>query len=219
MRFPSYLPNPRNLPTAAVLHAASVILALTLCGCQAEHTPAPNCTNLQSWTFYGGDWNSDGTMLEATRNGRGDMAISRRDDYGSFDFSVQMQMHDLYLGTNYGDAGVLFRVSNPHIGVDSYTGYYAGLRASDHALFFGRVDGEWTQLLYAPLPAALTPGAWYTLSVRARRCSFVVTAAPAAGGASTTLHYVDPHCPATGSIGVRVYYAKAAWRNLKLTAR
>lgn len=157
-------------------------------------------------------------MLEATRNGRGDMAISRNDTYRNFDFSVQMQLRDLYPGTNYGDAGVLFRVRNPYIGVDSYNGYYAGLRASDHALFFGRVDYEWHQLLRTPLPAPLKPGAWYTLWVQARGCRFSLSAAPSAGGEATNLHYTDTDCLASGSIGMRVYYAKAAWRGLKLTA-
>ncbi len=147
------------------------------------------------------------------------MALSRTDTYRDFGYSIQMQMRDLYPGTNYGDSGVLFRVSNPHIGVDSYNGYYAGLRASDHALFLGRVDGEWRQLLYAPMPAAIVPGSWYRLQVRARGCDFTVSAAPASGGPETTLRYTDPHCPASGSIGMRVYYAKAAWRDLELTAR
>lgn len=157
-------------------------------------------------------------MLEAARNGRGDMALSRNDTYSNFRLSVQMQMRDLYPDTIYGDAGVLFRVSNPHIGVDSYDGYYTGIRASDHHLVFGRVDQEWHQLLTAPMAAPLVDGGWYTLQVSAQGCTFVLSAAPARGGAATTLRYTDPHCRQSGSIGMRVYYAKASWRMLHITA-
>ena len=157
-------------------------------------------------------------MLEAVRNGRGDMAISRNNAYTNFHLSVQMQLRDLYPDTIYGDAGVLFRVSNPHIGVDSYDGYYVGIRASDQHLFFGRADEEWHQLLTAPMAEPLTDGAWYTLQVSTQGCTFVLSAAPARGGTATTLHYTDPHCRQSGSIGMRVYYAKASWRLLQITA-
>lgn len=190
--------------------------ALLLRGCRPSTVARPSCASLAPWVFYGGEWSSDGSLLEDTRNGRGDMAISRDESFGNFDFSVQMQLRDLYPGTNYGDAGVLFRVRNAHIGVDSYNGYYMGLRASDHALFFGRVDGEWNQLRYTQLPGALEPGTWYTLSVQARGCRFRMSAAPSAGGAAARLEYVDPHCLTSGSIGMRVYYVKAAWRDLRL---
>ena len=110
------------------------------------------------------------------------MGISRRSHYSSLRFSVAIQLRDLYPGTNYGDAGVLFRVRSPHLGVDSYQGYYLGLRASDQALFFGRVNEEWYQLLAAPLSGHLAAGTWYTLSVQASGCHFALSAAPSAGG-------------------------------------
>lgn len=197
--------------------ALLAILILGLRACQPARGNGLTCGGLQPWSFYGGDWSSDGAVLEDARNGRGDMVLSRNDVYRDFDYSVQMQMRDLYPGTSYGDAGVLFRVRSPHLGVDSYNGFYAGLRASDHALFLGRVDDEWRQLLYTPLPAALLPGAWYTFSVRARGCDFLVSVAPAGGGPRTKLHYAGEGCPAFGSVGMRVYYAKAAWRGLRLT--
>ena len=117
MRPVSFLMFPRRVILTAILCAASiVIVGLALRGCQSRPVAPPTCTSLQPWVFYGGDWTSDGNMLESIRNGRGDMAISRRQGYRDFDFTMQMQMHDLYPGTNYGDAGVLFHVANPHIG-------------------------------------------------------------------------------------------------------
>ena len=206
----------RVLPAVALF--VVVILFFAVRACQTARVAQPTCASLAPWQFYGGAWSSDGGLLEATRNGRGDMAISRDRSYRDFEFSVQMQLRDLYPGTNYGDAGVLFRVRNPYIGVDSYNGYYLGLRASDHALFFGRVDGEWKQLLYTLMPAPLAPGAWYTLSVKARGCRFSLSAQPTSGGPVTGLRYTDAHCLSSGSVGMRVYYVKAAWRDLKFTA-
>ncbi len=198
-----------------VLAAAGIAGLMAWRGRAARAAASPSCASLAPWAFYGGEWNTQNGVLEAARNGRGDMAVSRRSDYTNFHLSIQMQVRDLYPNTNYGDAGLLFRVRNAHLGVDSYDGYYAGLRASDHTLIFGRIDQEWQQLAFKPLAAPVMADAWYRLQVTAQGCDFTV-AASAAGGAPTRLRYTDPHCPRQGSIGVRVYYVKASWRDLDL---
>lgn len=43
-----------------------------------------------------------------------------------------------------GDSGVVFRVSNPAVGADAYSGYYAGI--TDGYVVLGKADGGWKEM-------------------------------------------------------------------------
>ena len=59
---------------------------------------------------------------------------------------------DVELLGEQGDAGVILRGSDEELGVDSYTGYYVGLRSNDGSLIVGLAEHGWLQLAGKAIP-------------------------------------------------------------------
>ncbi len=59
------------------------------------------------------------------------------------DYSIEA---DVDLLGNSGDAGLIIRSSNEEEGVNSYSGYYAGIRTLDSALVLGRAEHGWMEV-------------------------------------------------------------------------
>jgi hypothetical protein len=97
------------------------------------------------WSWIGGGWWARGGRLRTTSTG------------GSPDFKALLEK-GVYTNVlleaeitppPVGDAGVIFRVSKPSVGLDTYEGYYAGVSANSNQVIVGRADGKsWTPLKY-----------------------------------------------------------------------
>ena len=64
-----------------------------------------------------------------------------------------------------GAAGVIFRVTDPVEGADSFRGYYAYIDPGADSIGIGKMNYDWTFITAAH--AEMTPGAWYNLKVKA----------------------------------------------------
>jgi hypothetical protein len=114
---------------------------------------------------------------------------------------------DVLLSTG-GDAGLMFRTTNPdYVGPDDAFGYYAGLRIGG-SVFLGRMSNSWTQLMSVPLP--VQSNTWYRLGVKMN-------------GSSISVYVDDPTTPMftfgdssfrRGQIGVRSYMCNAQFDNV-----
>ncbi|MBF8170522.1 family 43 glycosylhydrolase [Streptomyces olivaceus] len=113
--------------------------------------------NALGWRTYGGSWAVAGGRYRADRSLGGKALLDT--DFADFTYDA-----DVRLGPGNGDAGLTFRVTRPSVGVDGYSGYYAGI-GRDGQVVLGRADGSWTPLGTAHTRPA--PGSAHRLRVTA----------------------------------------------------
>ncbi len=120
---------------------------------------------------------------------------------------------DIQLLGEAGDAGILIRSSQEETGVDSYHGYFAGLRDLDETLILGRADYGWHEFQTIPIHSGVHTGLWYHMKFLAYECTLVAIATTPNGEIAKAI-LKDPSCLATGRFGLQSYSAGAVWRNL-----
>ena len=96
-------------------------------------------SGIPGWVTLGGGWMvQDGRLHTVSNAGgfahtaRGIKAVATATDYTDLTLET-----DVRVGPK-GNAGVIFRVTDPAIGPDAYNGYYAGISAVDHCVILGR---------------------------------------------------------------------------------
>src|SRR5580700_2538859 len=77
---------------------------------------------IDEWTAYDGNWNLVDGSVTNDSDERGAKLIVGSPRWRSYAIDADLQL------IGGGDAGLLLRTSNIERGVDSYDGYYAGLR-------------------------------------------------------------------------------------------
>ena len=113
-----------------------------------------------------------------------------------------------------GDAGLIIRASNVEDGVDSYSGYYAGLRTRDNRLALGRADHGWKEYQTTVVPGDVRALQWYHLKLLAYGCHIAASATYPLTGTTTAVAMVDKTCLKSGVIGLRSYSSGGEWRNV-----
>jgi hypothetical protein len=134
----------------------------------------------------------------------------------NYRISADVRFDLLFSETHYGDAGLVIRTTDPEQGVDSYQGYYAGLRPDEQTLVLGRASYDWRPLEIDKLATPVLAGTWYHLELSAQGCKLTVTATPEGGRPATRIGYEDNRCLTEGVAGLRSFYAQASWRNVKI---
>ena len=124
-------------------------------GNDAKYTAAGNYSDNftdgygDGWTNYGGTWsviNGEYDIVGTGGYSGGQKSII--DDAVGDDFTVEADVRMLSDGGNV-DAGIIFRVSNPTTGADSYNGYYAALQLySQRVLLEKRMGIVYCWMLY-----------------------------------------------------------------------
>lgn len=168
------------------------------------------------WLPISGNWTVHGDIVSNAHYGRGDMMLIRHPNGSDYRISARVRFDLLFQETHYGDAGLIIRTTDPQPGVDSYKGYYAGLRPDNQTLVLGRASYDWHLLREAKLATPISSGDWYSLELAAHDCSLEVTAIPPNRGPATRLRYQDPGCLTSGVAGLRSFYADASWRDVKI---
>lgn len=103
---------------------------------------------LGDWIVYGGGWFiKDGAINAASNKGswgsgiHGSKAIKTGTDFKDFTYEAEIKI------SSKGNAGLLFRVTEPALGADAYKGYYVGLDADASKIELGKSSGQkWTAL-------------------------------------------------------------------------
>jgi signal transduction histidine kinase len=111
---------------------------------------------------------------------------------------------------------LVLRSSNEEEGVDSYRGYYTGLRRRDNSLVLGRADHEWlenTKKLDL-IQGGIQPFQWYHLKLLAYQCQIVATATLPSQQNVTYITIIEKGCVPSGRIGLRSYSSGGVWKNV-----
>lgn len=174
--------------------------------------------SMENWEAFGGTWEVANRAMENDSDERGAKLLTGSAYWGNYSLEADVKL----LGPE-GDAGLIVRASDEENGVDSYRGYYAGLRGkenrltTDDNLVLGKVDHSYLELRTIHLPRGVNPLQWYHLKVLAYDCNFAASvSSPAESDQITSISTVDPNCFATGRIGLRSYAAGGAWRNVQI---
>ncbi|MCW1883144.1 glycoside hydrolase family 127 protein [Luteolibacter flavescens] len=155
--------------------------------------------NYNGWLTFGGGWRVKDGKLETL----GDVYM----DHGSggshavaegTDFSDLVYEADVLVGA-HGDAGLIFRTSNPALGANAYDGYYAAISAGGKSVMLGKAGGEWHPLQIVEYPIEADRS--YRLRVEAKGDTIRVFI----GDSPQPLITVQDGTYRSGMIGVRRY--------------
>ena len=152
--------------------------------------------NAYGWKTYGGGWASNNGRYTVNQS-LGSKALLDT-NFGNLSFDA-----DVTVTAGGGDAGLVFRASQPAVGADSYRGYYAGVTAAGRVVL-GRAANSWTLLGSATVAA----GASHHLRVTAVGPQIKVYVDGLAAISVTDATY------ARGATGVRVFDTAAAFDNV-----
>ena len=166
------------------------------------------------WSTYNGSWTESGNAyVDSSSDMGGDKAVT-----GSPAWDNYTLQGDVQVTNSGGNAGIIFRVTNPAAGADSLDGYFLGVDTGGF-MILGRENYSWTGLQTATLPSGVSTGTWYHLTVQAVGCTFTVSAQPVGSTTVTGFTYTDSGCTNTaGAVGVRTYNSAAQWRNISVTS-
>jgi len=201
------------IPLAGVLAVCAAVFTLI----ERSHARRYHYETMSGWQPITGRWSSSSGTLSNANYGRGDMLIASRSSGANYRISADIRFDLLFADTHRGDAGVVIRTTDPEPGVDSYEGYYAGLRPDDQSVVLGRASFDWHELKVARLAAPVAVGSWYHIELSANACDLNVIASPLGGGPRTSMNYHDDHCLVSGVAGLRSFYAQASWRDVNIT--
>lgn len=168
-----------------------------------ESFEEPPRTAPTGWTDYGGRWSvKDGVCSVGADAG----AKLLRDEPDFTDGAVEC---DVNLAESKADiGGLLVRVQQPRVGVDSFIGYEISVSARDGRVLLGRHRNDWKLLTGAAAP--IKPGEWHRLRVE---CAGKDLSVFLDGGKTPLLQYTDGDAPIlSGKVGVRTWNSGASFR-------
>ena len=111
--------------------------------------------NINGWDEYGGTWSvSEGQMHMAADWGGKVVANVIGTENCIYDA-------DMYLSS--GEAGLIFRVTEPGIGADNFFGYFAGLSPDANNVYLGKMNTSWTGI--ASTAMILDFDTWYHMKI------------------------------------------------------
>ena len=167
----------------------------------------------EEWTAYGGTWRAAQGAMRNESDERGAKLMTGSPWWKDYTVTTDVEL----LGQQ-GDAGVILRGSDEEQGVDSYTGYYAGLRSNDGALIIGLAEHGWLQLRAKPVPGGVKPFHWYRLRATVQGCRISAVAVDSVTGQTTAISVDDQrNCFQRGRVGIRSHSSGGAWKNFSVT--
>lgn len=96
---------------------------------------------INKWVNFGGSWQpQDGKYFAQPMGIKGIKSIATNTNFSDLIFDVTLTILD-----ENAQAGVLFRVTNPSDGADTYQGYYVGL-STNGQIILGKSDNNWSEI-------------------------------------------------------------------------
>lgn len=171
---------------------------------------AGNQAGQGGWQAFGGTWQVVDGAMQNISDDRGAKLMNGNTHWHNYMVEADVQL----LGET-GDAGFVIRSTKEEVGVDSYHGYFAGLRDLDETLIVGRADYGWHEFRAIPVHPGVYKRTWYHLKVIAYECTLAASATTE-GGKTTIASVHDPQCIREGRFGLQSYSTGAVWRKVSL---
>lgn len=165
------------------------------------------------WQQFGGVWQLGGGAIYNRSDERGAKLLTGSPKWKNYQLTSDVQ----FIGHD-GDVGVMVRVQDAERGIDSYNGYYVGLRSSDSALVIGRADYGWMEVQPVALRGGVRLSNWYRLHVVAFDCNIGAEAINLQTGEHTYAALHEKPCVMHGAVGVRSMGTGGAWKNISVIA-
>ena len=165
---------------------------------------------------YGGGWFVRDAALHAASNAgsgsyglAGVKCVALQTQFDNFTYEGDVAAGPV------GNAGLIFRVSEPGIGGDAYKGYYVGLSAENNQVELGRANNDWKSLGTAKMNFETDKPVKMRVEARGPKLTVWV------GDMTKPLIEANDATFAQGAIGVRHYANDAAktrgsWANLNV---
>lgn len=160
-----------------------------------------------NWTTYGGEWNSSNGYYTVQAGG-GVKSIANGTNFTDFTYDILINLSD-----NNGNAGMVFRVTYPATGSDSYHGYYAGISAVDDELVLGKANGSWSLIESVSMP--VDTATWYHVRVTASGGQIMVYC----NDMTQPLISAADYGHVKGAIGVRTWHCTAQFDSVTVIHR
>jgi len=167
----------------------------------------------EGWVIYGGGWFYKDNALHCASNDKnssgtqGPKMIATGTDFTNFVYSADVAVNAP------GDAGLMFRVTDPAIGSEAYKGYYLGLNPKNGTIELGKASaGKWIVLKSVKYPVSMNTN--YQVKVKAVGSQFLVYIN---GSDKPVLETSDSEYK-SGQIGLRAYNALATVDNIDVKA-
>ncbi|KAK1239407.1 hypothetical protein MKX07_008895 [Trichoderma sp. CBMAI-0711] len=157
---------------------------------------------LRQWTTYDGSFSSGSGLLVADYSLGGKALL--KSSYSNFTFEA-----DVTLTNEWGNAGLIFRVSSPAEGADAYKGYYAGI-STENNVVLGHASNDWTQISLVDVDIAANKAHHLKVKVRENKIDVYVNDMTKAKISTTDSTY------ASGMDGVRVFDTGATFDNVQI---
>lgn len=165
----------------------------------------------EEWKAFGGTWEADQGAIRNNSDERGAKFITGSSEWTDYGIEADVML----LGQD-GDAGLIVRSSEEEEGVDSYSGYYVGLRDSNNTVAIGRADHGWMEYQAVTIAGGIHPFRWYHLQVMAVGCEIVAVALDRGTSQSTLAAMHEPNCARTGRVGLRSYSSGGKWKDVRI---
>ena len=205
-------PAPNRIPAAiSVTLVALLAVGWSMRNGKFASEPAPSTISTDisaGWVPFGGAWRSEGEEIIGDSEDRGPKLMN-----GSLTMGNYFVEADVRLLGIYGDAGIVIRSSGEEEGVDSYHGYFAGIRNMDNSFLLGRADYGWNLFVLKRVP--LKADGWYHIKLLAYGCSIAAELTDASG-LNERSYVEDPHCLMKGRFGLKSYETSAEWKNVRI---
>ena len=159
------------------------------------------------WEPFGGTWNIAGGSYSVNAGG-GYKIVAKDFDASDFVYEADVCLKG---GTDGGrNSGLIFRVTNPGVGPDAFTGYYVGLCKDGRGVQIGRLNGTWKEIGLRSIPYPIEHGVTYRLKVIANGSNIDVYVDNDYVGSVVDTNYTH------GSVGMRIWQADTSYTNVSL---
>ncbi|EIC06711.1 protein of unknown function DUF1080 [Microbacterium laevaniformans OR221] len=174
--------------------------------------------NANGWSAVGGNWSTvagSGIQRQSATGNDGPKFISPA---AGNSYTVSANAKITSLSEPNGNAGLLARVTDPTVGANSYSGYYAGIDGTTSRLSLGKAAaGNWNPVADAAVPGGVSTDGWYHLSLRATGCTLTATAQKTTSWDQAVVTANDANCVGSGAAGIRTYLSTADYVGFAVT--
>jgi signal transduction histidine kinase len=167
---------------------------------------------MDEWTAVGGTWEIAGGVIRNNSAERGAKLLAGSSDWRNYTLNA-----DIKFDGGGADMGVIIRSNDEKEGVDTYNGYFVGLRNLDGTIVIGRSDYGWLEARPLPIPGGVHPSVWYRLRVTAYECNIAASVQNLTTFQTAWIAFEERSCVETGRIGLRSLNPGGTWRNISVT--